>query len=253
MDDYRAAIPSFPALRAFATFRLRVKFHMRAAFNRLSPRKAGWYMAAALALLAATAGLRFYNLADDGLRYDEAVAALNSRGSLSDVLHKTRFVNSSPIAYPLALWAVQKVETGSVWSVRALPAAASVGTVAVLLFALPRAGIGRRTAFLAALAAALSSVAIEHAQDTREYSVDALLAALIVFGLLRYLRDGKIAVLCAALFAAPLVQYGLILFGCAALATVSISVPSPPAPPPPPPQCPNERRNRAEQSDLALG
>ena len=194
------------------------------------PRQLGvsWYLAAALALLAATAGLRFYNLADDGLRYDEAVAALNSRGELSDVLHKTRFVNSSPIAYPLALWAVQKVETGSVWSVRALPAAASVGTVAVLLFALPRAGVGRRTAFLAALAAALSSAAIEHAQDTREYSVDALLAALIVFGLLKYLRDGKIAVLSAALFAAPLVQYGLILFGCAALATVLISAPPPP-------------------------
>ena len=190
-------------------------------------RRAGvnWQLAAALALLAAAAVSRFYNLADDGLRYDEAFAALNSRGTISDVLDRTRFVNSSPIAYPLALWAVQKVETGSVWSVRALPAAASVGTVAVLLFALPRVGVGRRTAFLAALAAALSSVAIEHAQDSREYSVDALLAALTVFGLLKYLRDGKSAVLCAALFAAPLVQYGLILFGCAALATAALYVP----------------------------
>ena len=80
-------------------------------------------------------------------------------------------------------------------------------------------------AFLAALAAELSSVAIEHAQDTREYSVDALLAALIVFGLLKYLRDGKIAVLGAALFASPLVQYGLILFGCAARTTVALSIP----------------------------
>ena len=193
---------------------------------RLRRAGVGWQLAAALALLAAAAAARFYNLADDGLRYDEALAALNSRGTLSDVLDKTRFVNSSPIAYPLALWAVQKVETGSVWAVRAMPAAASVGTVAVLLFALPRVGVGRRTAFLAALAAALSSVAIEHAQDSREYSVDALLAALTLFGLLKYLRDGKSAVLCAALFAAPLVQYGLILFGCAALATAALCVPS---------------------------
>lgn len=100
-------------------------------------------------------------------------------------------------------------------------------TAAVLLFALPRVGVGRRAAFLAALAAALSSVAIERAQDSREYSVDALLAALILFGLLKGLRDGKTAVLCAALFAAPLVQYGLILFGCAILATAALFVQPP--------------------------
>ena len=59
MDDYRADVPRFPALRAFATLRLRVKFHTRAASDRLNPGKAGWYPMAALALLAAAAGCGF--------------------------------------------------------------------------------------------------------------------------------------------------------------------------------------------------
>ena len=227
MDDYRAAVPRFPALRAFATLRLRVKFHMRAAFDGLSPRKAGWYPIAALALLAVAAALRFYGLTDDGLRYDEAVAALNSRVDISELRHKTVINNSSPMLYPLVSWAIQRVDS-SVFSVRAPLAAASVGTVAVLLFALPRAGVGRNAAFFAALAATLSPVAIEHAQDAREYSADALAAALLITGALRYSRHGKRDLLCGALLAAPMIQYGLALFGTAILAAAALFPPQRP-------------------------
>ena len=177
-------------------------------------------------LLVVAAGLRFYDLPGNSLSHDEAAAANISRGALSEVIPGTRNGNSSPILYPLALWVVQKVES-TPFSVRLLPAAASVLTVAVMLFLLPRLGMSRWVAFLAALLATLSVAAIEQAQDTREYSLDALLAALLIAGLLWYLRDGKKILLCVALFLAPLLQYGLALFGGAVL-VAAIILPSPP-------------------------
>ena len=177
-------------------------------------------------LLVVAAGLRFYDLPGNSLSHDEAAAANISRGALSEVIPGTRQGNSSPILYPLALWVVQQVES-TPFSVRLLPAAASVLTVAVMLFLLPRLGVSRWVAFLAALLATLSVAAIEQAQDTREYSLDALLAALLIAGLLWYLRDGKKILLCVALFLAPLLQYGLALFGVAVL-IAAIILPSPP-------------------------
>ena len=180
-------------------------------------------------LLLVAAGLRFYDLSGDSLSHDEAAAANISRGSLSEVIHGTRSGNSSPMLYPLALWVVQKIES-TPFSIRVLPAAASVLTVAVMLFLLPRLGVSRLAAFLAALLATLSIVAIEHAQDAREYSIDALLAVLMIAGLLLYLRDGRKALLCLSLFLAPLLQYGLVLFGGAVMAAAIILPPPPPRP-----------------------
>ena len=177
---------------------------------------------ACVCLLVVAAALRFYNLSNNSLWFDEARAAVNARGALSEVVVKTRHENSSPILYPLALWAVQKAASTDL-SVRVLPAAASALTVVALLLLMPRLGVPRRAAFIAALLAALSAAAIEHAQDTREYSVDALCAVLMIAGLLQYLRDGRKALLCAALFAAPLLQYGLILFGGAVIGAAALA------------------------------
>ena len=179
------------------------------------------YHAACVCLLVAVAGLRFHDLSVNSLWYDEAVVANSASGTLSETVSKTRRWNSSPILYPLALWAVQKVDVSN-FSVRVLPAAASVLTVAMMLFLLPRLGVARGAAFLAALLTALSVAAIEHAQDAREYSIDALLAVLMMAGLLRYLRDGGKALLCVSLFLAPLLQYGLVLFGAAALGAAMV-------------------------------
>ncbi len=181
-------------------------------------------LAAFVCLLIAAAALRFYGLTGNSAWYDEAVVANNSRATLSEVVPNTRDSNSSPILYPLALWAVQKVDV-SVFSIRVLPAMASVLTVAVMLFLLPRLGVARGTAFLAALLTTLSVAAIQHAQDAREYSIDALLAALMTAGLLWYLRDGRKALLCASLFLAPLLQYGLVLFGAAVIAAAMLLTP----------------------------
>ena len=183
------------------------------------------YYAAAVCLLVVVAALRFYNLPGNTMTFDEATAANNSRGSLQEVIDNTRNRNTSPVLYPLVLFAVQEVESSAL-SVRIVPAAASVLTVAVILFLLPRFGVSRWAAFIAALLAAVSVNAIWNAQDVREYSVDALVAVLMTAGLLSYLRGkrrhrGIYVLFCASLFIGPLVQYGLVLFGAAVLGTLA--------------------------------
>ena len=184
--------------------------------------KARRYAIAGVCLLIAAAALRFYGISEYGLLYDEALAAVNSKGAFAEVIYNTREKNSSPILYPIALWAVQKVASTE-FSVRLMPAVASALTVVALLFVMPRLGVPRRAAFLAALLAALSVAAIEHAQNSREYSVDALIAVLMIAGMLQYLRDGGKALLCAVLFVGPLLQYGLALFGVAVIGAAAVA------------------------------
>lgn len=187
------------------------------------------YGAAVAAVLLLAAGLRFHGLGEDALWYDEAVVALNSQGTLAEVLGRTRAYNTAPILVPAALWAVQKV-AATEFSVRLLSTAASLAAVAVLLLGLPRVGLGRWSALFAGVLAAMSVPAIVEARDAREYSVDALVAALLIVGLLRFLRDGRRVLLGSALFVAPLVQYGLGLFGAAVLFTAALRPgPAPPA------------------------
>ena len=180
------------------------------------------YYAACICLLVAVTGLRFHDLSEHYLRSDEGAGANFSRGTFSETISNTQCCNTSPVLYPLILYAVQKVES-TLFSIRIVPASASVLTVAVMLFLLPRLGVARGAAFLAALLAALSAEAIRHAQDAREYSIDALLALLMVAGLLRYLRDSKKALLCTSLLVAPLMQYGLVLFGIAAIGAAVVT------------------------------
>ena len=177
------------------------------------------YYLACIALLIVAAGSRFHELSENSLWYDEAATAICSRDNSFWRVIRCNRGHSSPVLYPLVLWGVQKVES-SPFSVRLVPAAASTGTVFVLLFLLPRVGVRRMAAFLAALMATLSSAAIDHAQDVREYSIDALIVALLIVGVLAYLRDHKQVLLCTALFLSPLVQYGLVLFCVAVLGTL---------------------------------
>ena len=92
-------------------------------YSRMSNRsKTRLYYAAAVCLLVVAAALRFWDLPGSTIEYDEAVAANNLRvGTLDEVLENTRRHNSSPILYPLVLYAVQKVESSRL-SVRVVPA-----------------------------------------------------------------------------------------------------------------------------------
>ena len=175
------------------------------------------YVIACVCLLIVAGALRFYGLSANSMYRDEAISAVTARGAISEVIAESRqYPHSSPILYPLALWAVQKAASTD-FSVRFMSAAASLLTVGALLFWMPRLGVPRRAAFLAGLPAALSVAAIEHAQDGREYSVDALVSVALIAGALQYMRDGKRALLCGALLVGPLLQYGLVLFGVGAL------------------------------------
>ena len=175
-----------------------------------------------LCLIIAAATSRFHELDKFSLRHDEAVASEISAGSLSELVQNLREQGSTPALHPLALWLTQKVET-TTFSVRVLSAAASALTVAAMLLLFPAVGLRRGAVLLAALLALASVAALRHAHDAREYSIDALWAALMIAGLLRALRDGKNAPLCATLFIAPLLQYGLILFGAAVIGAVLVA------------------------------
>ena len=188
------------------------------------------YVIACACLLLVAGGLRFYNMSVNSLWYDEAVTSLHSQGSLWDVVENTRhgisnvtrYGTNAPILYPIALWAVQQV-AASDFSVRLVSAVASVGTVGALLFWMPRLGVARRAAFLAALLIALSIPAIEEAQDASVHSLGALGATLIIGGTLQYLRDGRKGLLCGALLAGPLLHYGLVPFGAAAVGAIALA------------------------------
>ena len=192
--------------------------------NRVLRLAAGnsFYYAACAVLLAVAAALRFYDLAGHDVHYDEAVDALQARGSLPEIIERLRCCGVHPIARPLLLGAAQLASV-SEFSVRAPSALASVLTVGALVILLPRVGVGKPVGFLAGLMAALSPPAILHAHDARVYGVDALLAALMIVGLLAYLKSGKKALLCVSLFLAPLTQYGLMLFAAATLATLAVA------------------------------
>ena len=179
------------------------------------------YAAAAFLVLLVAAALRFHGLSDTSLGRDEAVDALQAQGAFEEIVRKT-WRGTSPILYPVALWLVQKIEISS-FSVRLLPAVASVFTVFALLFSLPRVGVPRPAALFAGTTAALSCGAIFEAHGVRVYSLDALVAALLIVGLLRYTRQGARTQLGLCLFLGPLVAYGLVLFGAAVLATALLS------------------------------
>ena len=185
------------------------------------PGESRLYYAACVILIVVAAGLRFHDLPSNSLDHDEAVAANNTRGALGEVLPNTRSKNSSPILWPLGLWAIQQVESSHI-SLRIVPAVASTLTVAVLVLLLPRAGIRRSSAFLAGVLMAVSTAAIHEAQDVREYSLDVLLATVMLAGALLYVDGKRKWVLPACLFIAPLLQYGLALFGAVVLVMIVI-------------------------------
>ncbi len=179
------------------------------------------YLAAIICMIGAAAILRFYELSVNSLWLDEAVAANNARGSFAELIWNTRSRNSSPILYPLILFAIQKWQSTSL-TVRLVPALASVLTVVAVLSLLPRFGVDRRVAWLTALMSTVSTAAIMHARDAREYSTDVLLAILLISGLLAFLQANKKTLLGISLFLAPLLQYNLVLLSAAVVGTAAI-------------------------------
>ena len=195
--------------------------YQEAAPSRLRPvlhkASASRYAICCALLIALAAGLRFYDLDGSTMRYDEGALMDFVAGTWEEMLEYVERYHSAPIGYPAILWLIQQLDA-SVVSARIAPATAGVLMVAAMALWLPAVGLARPAAFLAALIAALSPMLIEQAQDAREYGVDALVATLMIVGLLAWVRARQWWLLALTLFIAPLVQYGLVFFGIATLA-----------------------------------
>jgi hypothetical protein len=183
-----------------------------------------FFLCATMVVLLA-ASLRVYHIAQRSLWLDEAIAANISRGTLSQTLILTRDLHSAPITDPLILYAVEKVNAGPL-AVRIPSLVASVLAVLLMLCFVTIPSIDYKTAGLAALMLSVSAVQIRYAQEVREYSLSVLYATVLLYVFLSYLsKKEKPAwpiALYAALFAAPLIQYGLVLFSFGILATLFV-------------------------------
>jgi hypothetical protein len=183
------------------------------------------FIVAAVLILLLAASLRIYHITQRSLWLDEAIAANISRGTLSQTLILTRDLHSAPITDPLILHAVEKVSAGPL-AVRIPSFVASVLAVFLMLCFVTIPSIDYKTAGLSALMLSVSAAQIRYAQEVREYSLSVLFATVLLYVFLSYVTNkGKPASpipLYAALFGAPLIQYGLVLFSFGILSTLFV-------------------------------
>ena len=112
-------------------------------------------------------------------------------------------------------------------AVRAPSVLASLLAV-VMMLAMVRVKVSHLAALLSAAMLTVSASQIRYAQEVREYSLSVLFAAILIFCFLRWeterTRRGHPALLYAALFIAPFIQYGLVLFAFVILTTIGLLV-----------------------------
>lgn len=174
------------------------------------------YVVFSALLLVAAIFLRFHDLADRSLWYDEIVAANNSSGTLTETLSNTQHKNSSPILYPVLLNIIESIDSSP--AALRLPSAIASVLVIIVILSLPRVGIDKRVAFLAAILLVFSASQIRYAQEVREYSLSVLVASIMLYSCVSYCRDrNRRYLFLSVMFLAPLVQYGLVLFAAALL------------------------------------
>ncbi len=173
------------------------------------------FLAIGILIVLLAASLRIYRISQRSLWLDEAIAANISRGTLSETLILTRGFHSAPIIHPAVLYAVEKV-SASPLAVRLPSLLASVLAVVLLLCFVTIPVIDHKTAGLAALMLTVSATQIRYAQEVREYSLGVLYAGVLLYVFLSYISQKdehhSPILLYLSVFAAPLVQYGLVLF-----------------------------------------
>ncbi len=172
------------------------------------------FLAAAILLLAAS--LRLYHLGQRSLWFDEAVAADISHHSIAETVALTRGMHSAPLTHPILLSFVEKFSARPI-AVRAPSMIFSLLAVALMLCFAGLPSIDDKAAMLAALMLCVSVSQIRYAQEVREYSLSVLYAGILIYAFLALVAksgERKLPLaLCLALFGAPLIQYGLVLFG----------------------------------------
>lgn len=179
---------------------------------------------AALFLLAIASLLRIYHLGDRSLWFDEALTANISKGTSQQILEVTRSRGSAPIIHPYILSLVEKVARTAV-AVRTPSVIASLLSVLMML-AMVRVRINQTAALFSAAILAVSATQVRYAQEVREYSLSVLCATTLIYCLLQWEAVGSRSrhptLLYATLFAAPLIQYGLVFLAFGILATISV-------------------------------
>jgi hypothetical protein len=200
---------------------------LSAASNLNGPRRAlsQEFLLCCIVVMLLAASLRLYHISERSLWFDEAIAANISRGTLGHTLVLTRNEHSAPIIHPLVLYAVEKTAAGPL-AVRTPSFVASLLAVFLMLCFVTIPSFDRKTALLSALMLGMSALQIRYAQEVREYSLSVLYATLLTYLFMAYSsrREGRgsLVPLYLALFAAPLVQYGLVLFGFGVLAALVV-------------------------------
>jgi uncharacterized membrane protein len=181
-----------------------------------------FFLVAALLVLTVGAALRIYHLGGRSLWFDEALTANTSRSTLTHMLDAIRSRGSAPVVHPFILYLVEKVGRSPV-AVRTPSVLASLLAIFVML-AMIRTKVSRNAALFSASILAVSASQIRYAQEVREYSLAVLLAASLIYCLLRWEAAGSRsrhpALLYAILFFAPVVQYGLVFFSFGILCTI---------------------------------
>src|SRR5580693_1702549 len=88
---------------------------MIAGANLNGPRTRGsrLFLLASILIVLMALSLRLHHLAQRSLWLDESIAANISRGTLQQTLTLTRGLHSAPITDPLILYAVERVNSGS--------------------------------------------------------------------------------------------------------------------------------------------
>jgi uncharacterized membrane protein len=181
-----------------------------------------FFLVVGLVLFTLATALRVYHLGERSLWFDEALTANTSRTTLTHMIEALRSRGSAPIVHPLILYLVEKVGKSTV-AVRVPSVLASLLAVLMML-AMFRARVSRTAALFAAGILAVSASQVRYAQEVREYSLSVLCATVLIYCLLRWDAAGsqnrQPVLLYAALFLAPLVQYGLVFFAFSVLGTI---------------------------------
>jgi hypothetical protein len=183
-----------------------------------------WFALIGLLIVLVGIGLRVPHLTTRSLWFDEALAANNSRGSLAETVTNTRTDNSSPILYPILLYVLEKIGHDEL-TLRGPSFVSSILLIALILL-MGRNLIGPRAALIAAFLVALAPSQIRYAQEVREYALGSLVAGAMTYAYLAFAADPgrrNRLLLCGVLALAPIIQYGLVLYGIALLGALSVA------------------------------
>lgn len=145
--------------------------------------KVDWWLLAALTLVGAA--LRFFNIGDKSLWYDEASTYHMVQGAWRDVLALNATANSAPPLYPLLL----ALLTGPSASEAVLRAPAALAGILAIpaSWLLARELVASRWALVVPLLVALSPTQVEYSQEVREYSLAFAAACFILTAYVRLL------------------------------------------------------------------